>query len=237
MWLQYSGYQESLHERKSARKWTKEFNFPISYQEVGLGLALLLQEPGKSGVVSVWGISGLWKSALVRFCYYQHMLHLPQMMFRIGNEFLQIIPARFTAYSWVTVPRPFNFMEFCQCLFLDFYSYDLQAKETTAIGIMKGQDPIEGCRKLLCQEKYLVVIDGLRSTDEWDLIKDALFPQYADGCFVVVITHEGRVARHCAPNEHNRVNVRSLRADEALNLLEKVCYHVSTILLLFYQFS
>ncbi|RCV32548.1 hypothetical protein SETIT_7G011700v2 [Setaria italica] len=193
--------------------------------EVGLDLFLQLQEPGDYGVVSVWGIAAVGKSDIVRTCYYHHMLNTSPW-FRLGDQYLHFdLMKRFAKYSWVRVPHPFNLTEFSRRLLVDFYSDDLQAMETVAVGIMQGQDLIEECRKLLRQENYFVVVEGLGSTDAWDSIKEAFFPQPVDGCIVVIITNEASVARHCQVKEQRRVNVKGLQADEAHNLFIKVHLH------------
>jgi hypothetical protein len=118
----------------------------------------------------VWGIAGVGKSALVRNKYYHQICfrkeYNPQMdYFHLPS---------FQMYSWADVPDPFNLVEFSRRLLLDFHSDDLQTKENAILGITEGQDPIQGCRKFMSEYECLVVIDGLRSQDDWDLIKAAL---------------------------------------------------------------
>jgi hypothetical protein len=125
----------------------------------------------------------------------------------------------FVMFSWVHVPNPFNLMEFSRRLLLDFQSDDLRLKETAAIGIMQGQDPIQECRKILSKHKYLIVIHGLRSSQDWDSIQAAFFSNRMSGNFVVT-TDKKTVAKHCASGQD--VNIRGLEVDEALNLFTKV---------------
>lgn len=121
------------------------------------------------------------------------------------------------------VSHPFNLTEFSWCLLLDLCSDDPQAREAAAVGMMEGQDPIQECRKFLREQKCLVVIDGLCSTQEWDSIKVTFLSEHIEGT-IVVITNEAKVAMHCADNNKERVrNVISLKADASRFLLEKVC--------------
>uniref|UniRef100_A0ACD5Y6U7 Uncharacterized protein n=1 Tax=Avena sativa TaxID=4498 RepID=A0ACD5Y6U7_AVESA len=135
--------------------------------------------------VSVWGIAGVGKSALVRSIYYKEMLKIPKK----NDDFVM--------FSWVDVPDRFNLKYLSQRLLLDFHSDDLQAQESAAIGIMEGQDPIQECCKILCQHRCLIVIDGLRLGHDWDSIKDAfLSDAQTTGSCIVVITNEKKTAEH-----------------------------------------
>jgi hypothetical protein len=88
--------------------------------------------------------------------------------------------------------------------------------------MMEGQDPIQECRKFLQQGNYLIVIDCLRSTHDWDLIKAAFLSEPIKGTLVVV-TNEESLAKYCAgPKNYINVNVKGLAADVALNLYTKV---------------
>ncbi|XP_044444918.1 uncharacterized protein [Triticum aestivum] len=160
-------------------------------------------------VSSVWGIAGVGKSAIVR-PYYNYI--------KLNRE-------HYRTYGWVDVAHPFSLMDMCRRLLLDFYSDDLDAKETAAIGMVEGQDPIQTCCKILREKKCLLVIDDLRSTHEWDLIKASLLSQAKIGYRIIVITREESIARHCTVTIHNKygiLNLKGLEPDMALHLFKKI---------------
>ncbi|XP_048545606.1 uncharacterized protein LOC125524607 isoform X2 [Triticum urartu] len=158
----------------------------------------------RHGVISVWGIAGVGKSALVRNWYFE----------KLHN-------GTYRMYGWVDVHHPLILQDFCRRLLLDFYSDDLQAKETALVGMMEGQDPIQGCCKILSDKKCVVVIDGLQSTHDWDLIKPLFMSQHSES-HIILITNEERVATHCTYNTDGMVNVKCLEADAAIELFKTV---------------
>jgi hypothetical protein len=174
-------------------------------------------------VTSLWGIAGVGKSAVVRSVYCHLMLGLDQY-FKMGSGHNLTDPrTEFTMCSWVDVRHPFNLTDLSRHLLLDFHSDDLQANEKAAISIMEGQDPVQECRRIMHEYRCLVVIDGLQSREDWDLVQTAFLLDSTNAC-VIVITNEERVAAHCVDNKEDKViNVKGLEADAALTLFKKVC--------------
>lgn len=196
-----------------ARDWINKFEIIEEYSGWNPILEFVPDDSPPHGVTSVWGIAGVGKSAPVRSFYYKSM---------IGD--LELV----RKYSWVDVPQPFNLTDFCRQLIMDFNSDDLEAKETAAVGMIEGQDPIQGCRKFLQEDNYFVVFDGLCSNDDWDLIKDVLLSGPIKGS-IFVITNEKGVARHCVDREDRVFNVKGLNFDATLRLFTKVfCLHFVT---------
>ncbi|XP_066336957.1 uncharacterized protein [Miscanthus floridulus] len=149
-------------------------------------------------VVSVWGIAGVGKSALVRNLYYDTMCS--------GNRM-------FTMYGWVDVSHPFNLAIFAWSLLSE-----LQSDSPEQNGIT---NPIQECRQLLENHRCLVVIDGLESTEEWDLIRHSLVSTHPRST-IIVITTEASIGTHCCANrEEAMYNVKSLEDDEARDLFKK----------------
>ncbi|KAM0887041.1 hypothetical protein ACQ4PT_029327 [Festuca glaucescens] len=163
------------------------------------------------GVISLWGIAGVGKSALVRNIYEDRM-----------NRMVFYCSETQRKYSWVDVPHPFRLMEFSRRLLLGFYSKDLHAQETAAVGIMEGQDTIQECCHLLQQYVCVIVIDGLRSTHDWDSIKAVFLSEPTQSSRIIVITTEQTVATHCAPDKRRVHNIKGLDAKDALRLFKEI---------------
>jgi hypothetical protein len=175
------------------------------------------------GVISIWGIAGLGKSSLVRSEYYNTVIANLKKPDSLSDHVFAAMHGEFTKYSWVDVPNPFSLEEFARRLFLDFHSDDNQAKQTAAIGMVEGQDPIQGCLELLEEGKCFIVIDDLRSVVDWDMIKAAFLSHLSSDSAVVVITSQAAVARRCVSDESKMVNIKGLDADIAFLLFRQVC--------------
>jgi hypothetical protein len=216
------------NRREEARLWTvPTFELLGRQSEAAIALLRCTEYGSLEGVISVWGIAGVGKSAIVRNVYSHIMLGLPQHL-KTATESLRlgwIHRMEYAMYSSVDVPHPLNLADLSSRMLLDFHSDNIHGKENTAVGIMEGQDPIEVCRKFLCEEKCLVIIDGLQSKDDWDYIKAAFIPETTKSC-IIIITNDSSVAHHCVANNEDRVvNVKGLEVDVALSLFKKVCHY------------
>jgi hypothetical protein len=110
----------------------------------------------------------------------------------------------FKRHSWVDVSHPFDLGVFSRRLFLNFHSDDLRAKEIIAVGLLGDAGVIKRCRHILREEHCLVVINGLKSIDDWDMIKGALLSKPTKGC-IIVITEDEIQARYCVAEDYQKV--------------------------------
>ncbi|RLN33435.1 hypothetical protein C2845_PM03G29930 [Panicum miliaceum] len=122
-------------------------------------------------------------------------------------------------YGWVDVSRPFDLMDLSRSLLSDLDPTYVRKDRTSTM-----KHPIQKCSEYLGMHQCLVVIDGLQSTKEWDLINDAL--GLSGGMrSVIVITNEESVAKYCtfAKARDDRVwNLKGLGADHAFEIIAKV---------------
>lgn len=163
--------------------------------------------------MSVWGIAGVGKSALLKFLFCDTILRDKQLK-----------KTQFEKYAWVDVSYPFNLRDFSRSLLLNFHSHKLQAHMDCDIDTVGSNNPIAECRGILERCKCLVVIDGLQSVKEWDMIQAELVSGSSQNC-IIIITTEAGVARGCRGNKGELVfNVKGLQADAAFELFKKeVC--------------
>ncbi|WVZ53249.1 hypothetical protein U9M48_004219 [Paspalum notatum var. saurae] len=141
-----------------------------------------------SPVVSVWGIPGVGKSALVR-----SLCHI-----KVQEQHV------FEKHGWVDVSHPFDINLFCRSLLLQFGSVNsLQAND-------EARDSIEQCREVLSAHTYLVVVDDLQSAQDWDVIVEAALVSRVSRSVIVVITNEDTIALRCAGRKDLVFNVNPL---------------------------
>jgi hypothetical protein len=127
----------------------------------------------------------------------------------------------FERHNWVDVPQPFDLQVFAVRLLLNFRLGDFDAEEIAAVGMMEEIGIVKGCCKILRESDCLVVINGLQSADDWDLIKTNFLPEPTKSC-VLVITNEETVAKHCADHKIHMIHGEDLEAGIAFDRVRKV---------------
>ncbi|KAM3412579.1 hypothetical protein ACQJBY_003980 [Aegilops geniculata] len=168
-------------------------------------------------VISVFGMGGLGKTALVRDVYQSEEL--------IG---------KFDKRACVTLMRPFNPDDLLQSLDVQIHENESEKKgegaevpenkgESAEVpekegGVKKGKQPLHDLKG----KKYLIVLDDILSSTEWDAIKQH-FPATETASRIIVTTRVKKIAKHCSEKQHNMYKLESLQPKYARGLfMEKV---------------
>ncbi|CAD6256379.1 unnamed protein product [Miscanthus lutarioriparius] len=167
-----------------------------------------------TGVHSVWEMSGVGKSFLVKHYY------IGQEAKMKNTTSLGVRRGSLLTYGWVNVSRPFDLTDLSWRLLLDLNPGFLQDCQLSTM-----KDPIEECRQYLYVNDCFIVIDGLQTRKEWDLIKGALGLETTTRHVIFVITNEESVAKYCATDIESVYNVKGLGADHAFQLLKQTHRH------------
>ncbi|CAL4990952.1 unnamed protein product [Urochloa decumbens] len=102
---------------------------------------------------------------------------------------------------------------FAENLLRDFHLHDEdQDKEVGAEDIKEGTDPIQRCCNFLHKKDCLLIIIGLKSTDDWDTLKSIFFYRLSKGSCILVHTDEANVATYCADHEYRVLRGKDLVA-------------------------
>lgn len=155
-------------------------------------------------VISVCGMGGLGKTTLVKDVYQS-----------------QELSAMFEKRACATIKHPFNLEDLISSLAmqLDEMSYrneEVTDGDRTKLGIKPSlAGPLEG-------KTYLIVLDDLSSTTEWDAIIEH-FPITETASRIIITTRVESIAKHCSKKDENIYMLKGLGDKDACDLLtEKV---------------
>ncbi|KAM3195490.1 hypothetical protein ACQJBY_071554 [Aegilops geniculata] len=161
-------------------------------------------------VISVWGMGGLGKTALVTDIYQS-----------------QELGGAFKKRACVTVMKPFNRKEHLRRLVMQLdveKSEEYDTMHSLGSAQNKLSRPVEELKdeleRLLKEKRCLIVFDDLSSTTEWDLISGDL-PQTKNASRIIVTTREVSIANHCSKKQENVCRLGSLNEKHALDLFTK----------------
>jgi hypothetical protein len=175
------------------------------------GVDTEIRHNGKSSafkVMSVWGISCVGNSALVRSIYRGQMTR--QYSHRWGK------------FAWVSIARPVD-LEFYRSLLWGLCSITTEAEETeySCNGYISYENR---CCDILREHRCLLVIDGLEYMKQWDQIYMALNLGAAKGS-TIAITMQKSIALHCADNADLVCHVKTSLSDATTPgfLKDQVC--------------
>uniref|UniRef100_A0A0D3HVN5 Brown planthopper resistance protein BPH1/9 n=1 Tax=Oryza barthii TaxID=65489 RepID=A0A0D3HVN5_9ORYZ len=117
------------------------------------------------------------------------------------------IKGMFEKHACVTIMRPFNLNDLLTSLVRQLQ--DSKTSEEKALAsILEGK-------------KYLIVLDDVLSTTEWDVI-ESHFPATKTGSRIVITTRHESVAKHCSGDQQGkRYQLNCLGDNDAKNLFAK----------------
>ncbi|WVZ91893.1 LOW QUALITY PROTEIN: hypothetical protein U9M48_038006 [Paspalum notatum var. saurae] len=151
-------------------------------------------------VTSICGKGGLGKTSLVKSIYQTEELR-----------------SNFEIRAYVTIKHPFNVQDLLGSL-------AKQLDKVASCGDRKksgdGQQWLAG---LLGEKKYLIVLDDLSSTKQWDTIIK-LLPKTSKARRVIVTTSKENIAKHCSKTDDNIHKLKSLDEKDALNLFTQTVF-------------
>nr|ACG63517.1 resistance protein RGA2 [Triticum turgidum subsp. durum] len=127
---------------------------------------------------------------------------------------------RFDCHAWIKVMCPFNSVEFMRSIIRQFYINLLQdpvenmdAQVLRGMGMKKENDLVDEFKSYLNDKSYLIVIDGMSTTEEWDQIKPC-FPNNKRGSRIIVSTKQVEVASLCAGPQNVAPEHKQLSIDQ-----------------------
>ncbi|KAJ1269408.1 hypothetical protein BS78_07G209100 [Paspalum vaginatum] len=167
----------------------------------------LNQEPK---VISIYGKGGLGKTSLVQSIY--------------QNEDLR---SNFDKCAYATIKHPFNRKDLLSTLAkqlgIEVASRGdrkkLRDRRQWLAGILKEMTGI--LKEMTCT--YLIVLDDLSTSKEWDTIID-LLPKKSKDSWVIVTTSTENIAKHCSKKRGTTYELKRLEKQDAHNLFTETVF-------------
>ncbi|EMS55561.1 Disease resistance protein RPM1 [Triticum urartu] len=163
-------------------------------------------------VISVWGMGGVGKTALVKEIYQSQELagaFEKRACVTVMSPFDKVQLLRSLAMQLVVVEPPEDYETIC--------SLGSRAKTPLFWSIQKLKNEMES---ILKEKKCLIAFDDLSSTTEWDMIWSSL-PQMGNASRILVTTREENVANYCSKEQENVCKLQVLDREHALGLFMK----------------
>uniref|UniRef100_A0A0E0M3F9 Rx N-terminal domain-containing protein n=1 Tax=Oryza punctata TaxID=4537 RepID=A0A0E0M3F9_ORYPU len=154
-------------------------------------------DAGRRMVVSVWGMGGMGKSSMARLVYND-------------ADFIE----QFDCRAWVTVPHPLDGRD------------EFEKRLGKQLGVETTGDKKDGGGGVMAwlkKKRYLIVVDDLRSQEEWEHI-EPFHVQSDAGGRVIVTTQRGDVPELCASMPNHAYELKPLAKEHAKKLLCQKVY-------------
>jgi predicted ATPase len=159
-------------------------------------------------VIALWGMGGLGKTTLIKHIYQR----------------LQVT-SMFQKFAFITVLRPFNLEELLRCLALQLEArndaMDFVGDTQKSISLMGVTDLIEVLERRSQGKSFLIVLDDLSSTTEWDKILPSLRAMKTSSLVIVITTRREDIAKHCCKKPKCICLIDGLQENDAYNLFTK----------------
>ncbi|PIA30006.1 hypothetical protein AQUCO_05700006v1 [Aquilegia coerulea] len=154
----------------------------------------LLKEEDRLCVVSIYGMGGLGKTTLAKEVYNHRN-----------------IKAHFDCYAWTSISQQMSTREVLKEIIRE-----VNTQASTDIWDMNEVELVRNLFRFLGGKRYLVVLDDIWNTTDWDILKPA-FPN-SRGSKVMLSTRNEEIAIHADPMSF-RLKPRFLTDDEGWELL------------------
>ncbi|WVZ91899.1 hypothetical protein U9M48_038012 [Paspalum notatum var. saurae] len=156
-------------------------------------------------LISICGMGGLGKTTLVKYVYQSQELS--------GN---------FDKRACVTVKRPFDRDDLLSSLAMQLHDRQKEGVESSLSSLLE-------------RKKYIIVLDDISSTREWDDIRQQFPP--TERSRIIVTTREENIAKHCSQKDENIHKLRILEDKDARDLFTKKCYFNSSFIMAWWVFG
>ncbi|EMS48513.1 Disease resistance protein RPM1 [Triticum urartu] len=162
-------------------------------------------------VISVWGMGGIGKTALVKdICESQEL------------------SGTFKKRACVTIMRPFNQVQFLRSLIMQLVVTETSEENGTVCSLGRVRKTLPWAVEkleaelgsLLEEKRWLIVLDDLSSTTELDIIMKSL-PCTENASRIIVTTREENIANHCSKKVENVYKLKGLTKKHALVVFTK----------------
>lgn len=162
-------------------------------------------------VITVWGMGGTGKTTLVKDIYQS-----------------QELSGMFEKRSCVTVMHPFSIEGLLRSLIMQLNRESSEKKN--AVGLMgstKSTVPlmplaelIKELARLLERKRFLIVLDDVSSTAEWNMIIP-IFRGMENTSWIIVTTREKNIAELCSQKKENIYMLKDLEYKDVHDLFTK----------------
>ncbi|XP_010942385.2 disease resistance protein RPM1-like [Elaeis guineensis] len=166
---------ESRHLAESAHFIQKEEMVGFD-KHTDLLMRWLMDAESQRTVISVWGMGGAGKTALVTTAYRAKM-----------------VVSHFGCRAWVSVSQSYDAHDLLKRIILELHLETGEAINPHSMDSVPSRRLVERLKSLLHPKRYLIILDDVWHTEVWDDVSSALFDNGC-GSRVVITTRKQEVA-------------------------------------------